>query len=98
MQYKKIEHEVDTLLEKGDLNPYERKLLRKVKRRFEALNRLRKEDLKFIIFQHNTIDLGEEAVKFLEGAIKTEKRKHIVWFIIGAFVYRILELAVSYAN
>lgn len=36
MEYKKIENEIDTLLHNGGLNPYERKLLRKVKRKFCA--------------------------------------------------------------
>lgn len=34
MEYKKIENEIDNLLHNGGLNPYERKLLRKVKRKF----------------------------------------------------------------
>lgn len=33
MRYDKIECEIDELLSKGDLNPYERKLLRKIKRK-----------------------------------------------------------------
>jgi len=34
MEYKKIENEIDNLLHNGGLNPYERKLLRKIKRKF----------------------------------------------------------------
>lgn len=34
MEYKKIENEIDNLLHNGGLNPYEKKLLRKVKRKF----------------------------------------------------------------
>ena len=34
MEYKKIENEIDNLLHNGELNPYEKKLLRKVKRKF----------------------------------------------------------------
>ena len=36
MEYKKIENEIDNLLHNGGLNPYEKKLLRKVKRKFCA--------------------------------------------------------------
>lgn len=47
MEYKKIENEIDNLLHNGGLNPYERKLLRKVKRKmckdndsYDSLQRL----------------------------------------------------------
>lgn len=47
MEYKKIEHEVDTLLHNDGLNSYERKFLRKIKRKmckdndsYDSLQRL----------------------------------------------------------
>ena len=81
MEYKKIEHEIDRLLEKGDLNFYERKLLRKIKRRFAYVNERFKEDTKFILFQHETIGMGKQAVDACDALLKHEKKRQPFYFL-----------------
>ena len=64
MEYKKIENEIDNLLHNGGLNPYERKLLRKVKRKFctdsEKLHYIVKQYILSIFGNNDIIEVAEE--------------------------------------
>ena len=57
MEYKKIEHEVDMLLQGDSLNPYERKLLRKVKRKLCEDNEITRKVT--CLFREHTVQTDE---------------------------------------
>lgn len=70
MEYKKIENEIDNLLHNGVLNPYEKKLLRKVKRKFCVEHRQKLLYVALIGFKDCVIRKFEEEIENRGKAIR----------------------------
>ena len=91
MEYKKIEFEIDNLLHNNGLNSYEKKLLRKTKRRLSTYNNA----LRDIVKTYNALDalmvatmkiMGEKEnhIYELEDQLKNRKfSDNFNWFFIG---------------
>lgn len=70
MEYKKIENEIDNLLHNGGLNPYERKLLRKAKRKFCADKDELKKTFDLLFFADKLLVKRNKTIEALKKSLK----------------------------
>lgn len=89
MEYKKIENEIDNLLHNGGLNPYEKKLLRKVKRKFCFDHRQKLLHIALNGFMDSEITRLEQEIEVRNKALK-------ICYFYGATIFFVSVATIAY--